>query len=197
MPDGQRTHFARTNSLGQEFHFAHPETRIRLNTIYNSHFTGSQLWKLGTRELEKFVATYNKTVKIIYDLPWATHRYFIEPLTGMTHMARVLARRYISFIDKVRNSPKTALGQLLSLVESDVRMTTGYNLRTIMLQAGLNRLEDVGVENCDFEYHKVTEVDAWRIDFLKELLETRYGELVVPGMEFEELKYILDYLCIN
>ena len=31
------------NSLEQEFHFAHPETRIKIQNIYNNHFTGSPL----------------------------------------------------------------------------------------------------------------------------------------------------------
>ena len=89
------------------------------------------------------------------------------------------------------------MGQLLSLVERNVRMTTGSNLRTIMLQAGLNRLEELGVHNCDFDYNKVTEEDSWRIQFLKEILETRDGDLVVPGMDAEDLKHIMDYLCTS
>ena len=96
------------NSLGQEFHFAHPETKIKLNSIYNSHYTGSQLWKFGSREQEKFEGTYNRSVKIFFDLPWATHRYFIEPLTGVPHMRRLLVKRYVSLIEKIRASSKTA-----------------------------------------------------------------------------------------
>ena len=30
--------------INQEFKFAHPNTRFHLNTIYNSHFSGSSLW---------------------------------------------------------------------------------------------------------------------------------------------------------
>ena len=38
------------SSLDQEFHFAHPEMRIKIQNIYNNHFTGSQLWKLNSKE---------------------------------------------------------------------------------------------------------------------------------------------------
>ena len=69
------------NSINQEFSFAHPHTKVIVNSIYNSHFTGSQLWGLDSREMEKLESTYNKSVKILYNLPWATHTYFIEPLT--------------------------------------------------------------------------------------------------------------------
>ena len=104
-------------------------------------------------------------------------------------------KRYVSFIEKIRKSSKTALGHLLKIVERDVRTTTGSNLRTIMLQAGLNRLEDLKVSNCDFDYNKVVEADVWRLDFVRELVELRNGDLVVPGMNHEDLEVILEYLC--
>ena len=34
----------KNNSLSQEFHFAHPCSKLKINNIYNSHFTGCQLW---------------------------------------------------------------------------------------------------------------------------------------------------------
>ena len=68
------------------------------------------------------------------------------------------------------------------------------NLRPIMLQAGLNRVSDI-IENCDFEYHKVSEEDMWRIDFVRELVELRHEDLDVSGIETEDLQHILEYLC--
>ena len=183
------------NSLDQEFHFTHPQTMIKIQNIYNNHFNGSQLWKLNSKEFTKFESSYNKSVKIIFDLPWATYRYFVEQLTGAPHMRRLLVRRYISFIEKVRNSSKTTLAQLLELVQNDVRMTTGHNLRSIMLQSGLNRVSDIGIGNCYFEYHKVSEEDMWRIDFVRELVELRHEDLDVSGIETEDLEHILEYLC--
>ena len=117
-------------SLNQEFYFAHPKTKVQLNNIYNSHYTGSQLWKFGSREFEKLEATYNRSIKIMYDLPFSTHRYYIEPLSGHPHMSRVLVGRYLSFIAKIRASKKVALGQLLNIVQNDVRMTTGARPET-------------------------------------------------------------------
>ena len=123
----------KNNSILQEFHFAHPQAKVMINNIYNSHYTGSQLWKFGTRDLAKLEATYNKSIKIMYDLPWATHRYYMEPLTRVPHVSRTLVRRYISFIDKV------SLAQLLITVQGDVRLRTGYNLRHTMLLLGANK----------------------------------------------------------
>ena len=182
-------------SLCQEFYFAHPKTKVKLNNIYNNHFTGSQLWKLGSRGLDKFEATYNRSVKIMFDLPWATHRYFVEPLTDTPHMSRTLAKRYLSFIDKVRNSKKESLRQLLQIVEYDARTTTGSNLRTIMTRAGCDTVDQLKAGRGDFEYHPVSEEEVWRINFLKELVEVKHGELSVAGMNMDELEQIMVYLC--
>ena len=131
----------KNNTLCQELHFAHPQFLFKVNSIYNSHYTGSQLWDLGGREIEKMEATYNRSVKIMYNLPWATHRNLIEPLTGVPHMKRPLVWRYQGFIRKIENSKKKALRNLLSLVKNDVRTTTGSNLRKMMLLSGKNTIK--------------------------------------------------------
>ena len=45
-------YIAKNNELVQEFYFAHPKTRLEINSIYNYHFTGSPLWNLFCRETE-------------------------------------------------------------------------------------------------------------------------------------------------
>ena len=185
----------KNNTICQEFHFAHPKTKSTINNIYNGHFTGSQLWKVGSKEYEKVLSTYNRSVKIMFDLPWATHRFFIEPLTGNHHVSRILVRRYMSFIEKIKKSSKSTLKQLLDVVKDDVRLTTGHNLRTIMMLTNKNTIEELNVGNVDFDYYKVEENDDWKVKIAKELIEIRSGDLEVPGMEVEELKEILEFIC--
>ena len=187
----------KNNSLCQEFYFAHPKTKVQVNNIFNTHFSGSQLWKLGSREFEKLEAVYNKSIKIMCDLPYATHRFYIEPLSGVPHVSRTLVRRYLSFIEKIRNSKKIALKQLLDIAQKDFRMTTGSNLRTIMLLTGKNRIEDLEALNEDFEYHTVDDDEKWKIDLVKELIDVRHDELTVEGLDMDELQEILEYLCIS
>ena len=133
----------------------------------------------------------------MYDLPLATHRFFIEPLSGVPHLSRILVRRYLSFIEKIKKSSKVALNQLLEMVMRDVRMTTGANLRFIMIQTGLNRVEDLKAGKVDFEYHKIEKTDEWKIGFVKELGNVKQEELKVAGMVYEELDEILEYLCTS
>ena len=185
----------KNNTICQEFHFAHPKTKSTVNNIYNGHFTGSQLWKIDSKEYEKVISTYNRSVKIMFDLPWATHRRLIEPLTGDKHVSRILVRRYMSFINKIEKSSKSSLKQLLEVVKNDVRLTTGHNLRSIMMLAEKNTIEDLEVENADFDYYKLEENEEWKANIAQEIIDIRHGGLEVPGMEADELKEILDYIC--
>ena len=168
---------------------------VTLNKIYNSHFTGSQLWKFGTREFDKLIATCNRSVKIMYDLPWETHRYFMEPLTGLPHTSRVLAKRYLSFIQKIQNSHKTALKSLLTIVQSDVRHITGFNLRTLMLLAEKTSIGELRANIEHFQYHKIPGAENWRIYILKELVNVKENEYTLHGFEEKEIEDILKFIC--
>ena len=175
--------------------FSHPQTKFRVNSIYNSHFTGSQLWEFGSREMEKLETTYNKSIKIMFNLPWATHRNLIEPLTGMPHIRRILIWRYLSFIKKIQKSKKTALTNLLNQAMNDVRTTTGSNLRWIMLHAGNNTIDEVLNSKVDVEYHKLDEEQLWRADMLRELIDVRNDVKSIEEMENDDLEDILEFLC--
>ena len=56
----------RVNELIQEFHFAHPLTKIKINNIFNTHFYGSQLWDLFSEEAVRL--SRSSTVGIILKL---------------------------------------------------------------------------------------------------------------------------------
>ena len=152
---------------------------------------------MGSREYEKVLSTYNKSVKIMFDLPWATHRSLIEPLTGTQHVSRMLVKRYLSFIDKIDKSSKTTLRQLLGLVRNDVRLTTGHNLRTIMMILAKNSIDEQDCITADFKYHKIEENEHWKVNMVKELVDIKAGDLEVHGMKHEEVQQILEFICTS
>ena len=102
----------------------------------------------------------------MYDLPWGTHRYFMEPLTGLALTSRTMAKRFLSFTESIRNSSKSALKSLLNIVQSDVRSIAGHNLRTIMLLTGKTRIQDLKSGDTDFEYNKIPEEELWRVSMI-------------------------------
>ena len=108
-------------------------------------------------------------------------------------MTRILIKRYLSFIERIQKSSKFAPKQLLEIAKNDVRTTTGTNLRKIMLLSGRNNIDDL--KNIDIDYNKVTKENEWRIDILKELVDIRQGDLVLHGVESDEVEKILEYVC--
>ena len=111
------------------------------------------------------------------DLPWATNRCLIEPLTDTQHLSKVLVKRYLSFIDSIEKSEKMSLKQLLRLSRRDVRTVTGHNLISIMLLAGNTRIDDLDL-NTKIDHHRLNQEECWKIDFIKELIEVRAGNLL-------------------
>ena len=68
--------------INQEFHFAAPETKVKVNEIYNSSWYDSVLYNLYNKEAIKLESSYNRSVKVMLHLSFGTHRGLIEPLIG-------------------------------------------------------------------------------------------------------------------
>lgn len=143
----------------------------------------------------KLESTYNRAIKIMFDLPWGTHRYLLEPLTGQPHISRILIQRYLSFIVRIENSKKGALRTLLNIVKKDSRTVTGSNLRFIMLLANKNTIEEVTKTKVVVKYQEVSEENNWKPNFVKEIVDIRHKKLTVEEFEKDELDEILEYLC--
>ena len=184
-------------TLDQEFYFAHPTVKLKLNTIYNCHFSGSQVWNLFSQGALSLEGTYNRSVKVMAKLPYQTRRYMIEPISGTSHMKIKVLRNYLNFIKQIRNSPKHVLRQLYSLASSDARTVTGQNLRNILLLTDKLHVDqlDPSVVNT-IKYHEIEENDMWRISMVKEILNIKYGNLVLPDdWTEEELDMMLNMAC--
>ena len=90
LSEKRAAYIARNNELNQEFHYAHPSTKIWLNNVYNSSFYGVPLWDLFGRDFEKLEKSWNVSQRIMLDLPRKTHRYFIEPLSDTKHIIKAI-----------------------------------------------------------------------------------------------------------
>ena len=55
------------------------------------------------------------------DLPYATHRSLIKPLTGEKHVKKILLSRFLGFMEKIEKSGKKALIMLKDTSMKDVR----------------------------------------------------------------------------
>ena len=184
--------------LNQEFHFSHPSTKLKLNQIYNSHYSGSVLWNLFSPGALTIESSYNRSVKVMLDLPLATHRSMIEPLTETKHIKLVLIKRFLGFMEKIQQSDKKAIKMLRQEAMADVWSVTGSNYRHIMLLLGKSSIKDVKLGDTEkLSYIMMEEMDRWKVNLIKEIIDIKAGMMEVPGFELKELDTLLCHLCTD
>jgi hypothetical protein len=189
-------YISKNNDLSQEFHFCHPQTKFNLNFIYNSSFCGSPLWDLFCRESKMLENSWNTSFRIMYDLPYATHRFFVESVSGQIHLKNILMKRFLGFLSQIEKSSKKLPLKLLNVVKHDARSTTGSNLRNIMLILDKVNTRDISVKDIEnFEYAAVKPEDQWKVNMVEEIIEARESQVNIENFEMDELDEILEYLC--
>ena len=177
----------RNNELLQEFYFAHSDTKMKVNSVYNSHFSGSNCWDLTSRASEMIEATFNRSIKLTYNLPYPTHRNLLQVISKEKPLRLTLAKRFLIFTEKLRKSEKPALRQMIRLVENNVNTVTGRNLRRILLLTGKPTIAHLSPSDMDtVRLHG--EPELWRVLAIKEVLQMRDGYLQPPdGWNYVEI----------
>ena len=184
--------------INQGFHFAAASTRIQVNNIWNTHFSGSPLWNLFSPGAERIIGSYNRSLKCMMKLPLATHRYLLEPLSGEKPAMIILIDRFLSFMEKIEKSEKTAIKMLKKEAMIDVRSTTGANLRGIMLLAGESSIMNVTRDSIrNIEYYKVKDEDMWKIHIASEAYEVSQGISEIEMFDQPEMIAVLHHSCVS
>ena len=71
-------------------------------------------------------------VKIVYDLPYQTHKRFVESLTEFPHVQSMLFGRYIGFLENLKNSRKSEIRLLYNMCSNNMLSNTGENISFLM-----------------------------------------------------------------
>ena len=148
----------RNNEICQEFPYAYPATKIRINSIYNTHFTGSPIWDLFSKEAESIEKTWNVAMRKMLKLDRCTHKYFIEPLSGTQHIKWSLNKRFVNFTCKISSSTKIPMKILFDTIKRDCRSTTGKNLRHVMFLLKVDDIKQLKPSGFKFmKYHHASD----------------------------------------
>ena len=83
---------------------------------------------------------------------------------------------------------------LMETAMMDVRSVTGHNLRNIMLLVGKTSVADVRKSDV-VSYIKLEDKDLWKVQVIKDIIDTKAGIKEVTGFSTEELTDILSHLC--
>ena len=194
----------RNVELMQEFNFAHPDVKCKINRIYNSSFPGSVLYNLSSDSVRHMVSSWSVSVKQMWGLPYQAHRYLVRELGGQ-HAEEMLMIRYVKFVQSIRKSPKLAVQFMLEKTHKNVNTVTGSNFRYIHDKIGHDcEIFDVKPsfvkENAKFS--EMREDDRWRVNLIKEIVNINQNVLDlnhdnVPFFNSEQLNEILDYVSTS
>ena len=163
----------RTNELSQEFAYASCDTKCQINRIYNSHFTGSVLWDLSSKESNMVYNTWSVSIRKMFRLDRTTHRYLIEPVSGVQHIKISIMKRFLKFTDTLANTRKEVVKSVYNTLVNDCRSTTGRNFRQIKLTCKSSHPSAEDIERQPFV--EVPHGEEWRGNIIKDLINIRDG----------------------
>ena len=153
------------------------------------------MWPLRSKEVTALEKTWNVSVRRLFNLPRETHSYLVEPISEEPHIRTILARRFVNFTQSIRVSKKKSLRELLKVLEYDTMSVTGGNLRQILIHTDTHDIRNLEPSDIKAKYIPIGE--EYRIDVIKEIIETRDNQLEVPGFESYELEEILRDVCVS
>ena len=122
-------------------------------------------------------------------IPRNTHRFFIEPLTEIQHIKFSLLKRFVNFVNSIESSKKSVMRNILKIVEQDCRITTGRNLRKLMLVLEKRNVDEIS--NVDLKnqiYDCIPSGHEWKVCIAKELLQIKNNELETEYLKNNELE---------
>ena len=168
-----------------------------VNYIYNSHFSGSNCWDLTSQASEMIKATFDRSIKLTYNLPYPTHRNLQQVISKEKPLRLTLAKRFLLFTEKLRKSEKPVLRHMIGLVENNVNTVKGRNLRRILLLTEKPTIAHLSPSDMDTVcIHG--EPELWRVLAIEEILQMKAGDLQLPdGWNYGELEAILRAACCD
>ena len=93
---------------------------MKINTVYNCHFSGSSIWNIFSAGAKNLEVSFNRSVMIMCSLPYETNRYLVKPLSGGLGLGMQLVKKYLGFVKGIKKSSRLVLQQLLNLTKQDV-----------------------------------------------------------------------------
>ena len=188
----------RNVEINQEFPFAHPGVKCKLNQIYNSSFPGSTLYDLFSLPVTQLINSWSVSVRQMWGLPVNSHKYLVEPLGG-THAYSMIISRFVSFLQNARKSPKLGVQLMLQKVVRNASTTTGRNICLIEnIIGGRKNIMELTPKwiKKNISFSSILEHEEWRVNLIKEIVDLKHNILMLLSpddclMTTEELDAIV------
>ena len=171
-----------------------------MNT-YATTLYGANTWDLFSSECEKLYRSYNVAIRQIFHLNRCTHRYLIEGISESLHLKTMLASRFVTFYRSLVTTDKTPVRFLARICENDQRTVLGKTLSELLVICGLDSNDvdklTASIVKKNMLYQPVLEENRWRIASCRELIGLRQNDLHLVGFEENEIKEMLNFICVT
>ena len=132
------------------------------------------------------------SARLLLGLPRRMHRYLIEPLTQTKHIVKSIHSRFIKFLSSIADGKKDSLKRVLAIIKTDVRSTTGNNLRHLLLKTKNFSYKELGRQN--EPYQAIPSDETSRIQVINELIGTNCGDLSLI-LNKKEIDDLAEFIC--
>ena len=120
-----------TNSLLQEFNNVSKVVFMKIFNSFATNIYGSNLWDIFGKNCDKLYKSYNVAIRNTLKLDRCTHRYLLEPLSGVSHMQTMLSSRFVTFHKGLLSCSKLPVCFLARVYEDDLRTVHDRNVYEI------------------------------------------------------------------
>ena len=180
------------HSLCQLLKNKDPIIYVKLIKVYLIDFYGSNLWNFYDKSSQKFYTSWNRMIRNVFSLPYKTHRYLIEPVSGIPHLKTMVIDRFIKFHDSIVNCNKVITRNLAFIQAKDCRSDFGRNINNICRES--NTLLFSNVKKGAIKYFPISDIEKWRVPFLKELLQR--NQLFIP-LNDDEINFLIECIACS
>ena len=159
-----------------DIRFALPGQILGAIQTHSCHFYGSMLWDLFSGRAYQLYRSWNTAVKLVWDLPRATHNFFVEHLLAQdlrSARQQVLSQN-ISFLGGLARSVSIEVRFMASITAQDIKSNTGRNCRNLEMEFSQEPWSwSPSSFNEVYKQYELAEQDRWRISYLRDLLYQR------------------------
>ena len=190
--------------IRETFAFAHPAEQLQAISKYCTALYGSNLYNYNDTEFSMIASAWRTGVKLAWGVHRGCHTYLLQAVLapGIPSLRADLLVRYRNFFRGLLTSPSPEVQVAALLAARDLRCSTGSNLALLREETGLDPWTcSVGPLRAALhqaEQVPVPPADAWRVPYMRRLLQERLIHYYSGNSEEEQrVQGLLDSLVVN
>ena len=134
---------------------------------------------------------------MVWDLPYATHKRYLESLTDIPHVQSMLHGRYIGFIENLSSTKKPHLQILFNLCKQDQSCNTGQNISYLTRVCEMENLNEMIMNKHLIKNRRINpllEDEEWKVQMIEEMCLSKLG-FNETDIEDNDINTMLEIIC--